>query len=177
MNVHGGEPINLTSPVGPPGQAGNNIRCDWSPTHHAIAFGSTREDANDEIYVMNADGTEVTRLTGEPGLPMAGTDANPAWSPRGDRIAFESNRDGNPEIYVMNADGSDQTRLTFLTGQDTKPSWSPNGEHIAFHHRVGQHLELFTMNADGSDPVRITFTVPATGFSGFPSWAKWSARP
>jgi TolB protein len=173
-NVDGGEPMNLTSPVGLPGQAGNNIRCDWSPQHHEIAFGSTR-DGNEEIYVMNADGTGVRRLTAEPGA-----DANPAWSPTGHRIAFESNRDGNPEIYLMNGDGSGLKRLTSFAGQDTKPSWSPNGNHIAFHRRIAGHLELFTMDVDAdgmSEPTQITFTLPVPGFSGFPTWGKRSARP
>src|SRR5256885_2251960 len=54
-----------------------------------IAFTSNR-DGNDEIYVMNADGTGVTRLTNDPA-----SDSQPAWSPDGSRIAFTSTRDGN----------------------------------------------------------------------------------
>ena len=57
---------------------------------------------------MNADGSDVVRLTGGEGrAPAPGADVNPAWSPKGDRIAFESNRTGMPEIWVMNADGTD----------------------------------------------------------------------
>ena len=77
VNVHGGEPINLTSPVGAPGQAGNNIRCDWSPTHHAIAFGSTREDSERGDLRDERGRHRVTRLTGEPGPPMAGAAPTP----------------------------------------------------------------------------------------------------
>ena len=51
--------------------------------------------------MIDADGTGLRRLT-----TAAGSDANPAFSPKGDLIAFESNRDGTPEIYVMNADGT-----------------------------------------------------------------------
>jgi Tol biopolymer transport system component len=62
----------------------------------------------------------------------------------------------------------------------TKPTWSPNGDRISFHRRVGEagkrgHLEVYTMNADGSDITQITFTA-TPGFSGFPSWGKWSAK-
>jgi tricorn protease-like protein len=67
-----------------------------------IAFNSNR-DGNEEIYVMNADGTGQTRLTND-----AASDFLPAWSPDGSKIAFNKGFD----IFVMNADGSAQTRLT-----------------------------------------------------------------
>jgi len=164
VNVHGTGLTNLTA------HPANDSRCDWSPKSNDIAFGSDR-DGNEEIYVMNADGSSAVRLT-----TAAGADANPDWSPKGDRIVFESNRDGNAEIYVMNADSSDQLRLTNALEQDTKPSWSPTGDRIAFHRRIAGHLQVFTMNADGTDVTQITFT-PTPGFSGFPSWGKWSANP
>jgi hypothetical protein len=84
-----------------------------------IAFVSNR-DGNWEIYVMNADGSGVTRLTNNPA-----NDLRPSWSPDGKHIAFVSNRDGNLEIYVMNADGSGQINLTNNPAEDWFPSWSP----------------------------------------------------
>src|SRR3989442_10169060 len=74
-----------------------------------IAFVSNR-DGNTEIYVKNADGTGLTRLTNNPAV-----DDYPAWSPDGSRIAFTSTRDGHYNIYVMNADGTGVTRLTTST--------------------------------------------------------------
>ena len=115
-----------------------------------IAFTSYR-DGNWEIYVMNADGSEQTRLTYN--------DANdyfPAWSPDGRRIAFHSYRDGNWEIYVMNADGSEQTRLTYNDANDYFPAWSPDGRRIAFHSDRDSNIEIYTMNADGSGLTRLT---------------------
>jgi Tol biopolymer transport system component len=85
-----------------------------------MAFTSSR-DGNQEIYVMNADGSGQTNLTNHPALDM-----DPSWSPDGTRIAFSSTRDdGNGEIYVMNADGSGQTRLTNNPAPDWYPSWGP----------------------------------------------------
>ena len=107
VNVHGTGVTNLTSPdrlPGQPGLNGDNIRCDWSAKGNAIAFTSNRA-GNQEIYVIDADGTGLRRLTN-----AAGSDANPAFSPKGDLIAFESNRDGTPEIYVMKADGTGRRR-------------------------------------------------------------------
>ena len=182
VNVHGTGLTNLTSQLpGAPSANGDNIRCDWSPKGGGIAFTSNR-DGNQDIYVIDADGDGLRRLTS-----AAGSDANPTFSPKGDRIAFESNRDGTPEIYVMNADGSDPTRLTnFSTAPTpsnvsvTKPTWSPKGDRIAFQRRVGPqgtrgHFEIYTMNADGSNVTQITVT-PSPGFSGFPSWGKWSTQ-
>jgi hypothetical protein len=84
-----------------------------------IAFVSDR-DGNQEIYVMNPDGSGVTRLTNN-----AAHDVYPAWSPDGSKIAFTSNRDGNWEIYVMNADGSGATRLTDNGAADFAFDWQP----------------------------------------------------
>ena len=89
----------------------------WSPDGSKIAFVSER-DGDGDIYVMNADGSGVVRLTDAGG-------SRPTWSPDGSKIAFESDRDGNPEIYVMDADGSNETNLTNNAVTDRSPAWSP----------------------------------------------------
>jgi TolB protein len=75
-------------------------------------------DGNYEIYIMNADGTNQTRLTNN-----LVDDYNPVFSTDGTRIAFTSLRDGNYEIYIMNANGTSQTRLTNNTTDDAWPAW------------------------------------------------------
>ena len=104
-------------------------RNDWpciSPDGQRIAFGSSRH-GNFEILVMNADGSNIFRLTESRGLDM-----RPSWSPDGKRIAFTSNRDGNYEIYVMHADGSRQRAVTRNDERDDFPSWHPNGRQLVY---------------------------------------------
>ena len=80
---------------------------------------SLDENRSEDIYVMSADGSNLTRLTDHPER-----DHGPVWSPWGDRIAFVSERDGNRDIYVMNADGSNVTRLTYHPAIDWGPAWT-----------------------------------------------------
>jgi Tol biopolymer transport system component len=114
-----------------------------------IVFVSNR-DGNSEIYVMDADGGNQTRLTNNfDGI----SEDFPAWSPDGTKIAFVSNRDGNDEIYVMDADGQHQTRLTDNKAGDYYPTWSPDGQKIAFisdRDSERSRYEVCIMNADGS---------------------------
>jgi dipeptidyl aminopeptidase/acylaminoacyl peptidase len=130
-----------------------------------ITFDSNRDGGNYDIYVMNADGSEQTRLTTDPGI-----DEDPNWSPDGTKIAFNSIRDGNREIYVMNADGSEQTRLTNNPAIDTTPDWSPDGEKIVFRRNLeSQNPEIYIMNAaDGTEQINISNN-PAIDFD--PSWS------
>ncbi len=133
------------------------VACLWavtSPLWGKIVFHSDR-DGNREIYTMNSDGSNITRLTFN-----KADDVMPTWSPNGQQIAFDSNRDGNDEIYVMNADGTNQRRLTHHPGWEVDPDWSPDGSQIVFmsdrHGGTGLPLNIFVMEADGGNVRQVT---------------------
>src|SRR5437773_4644771 len=117
----------------------------------ALAF-TTNRDGNDEIYVVDATGTDVLDLTSNPA-----NEDWPSWSPDGSKIAFHSDRDGNCELYVMNADGTGPVNLTQNPAwDDVDPLWSPDGSKIAFTTtRDGNH-EVYVMNADGTGLVNLS---------------------
>jgi Tol biopolymer transport system component len=149
MNKDGSGQTNLTND--PAFDAGPDFSPVLPDGTTKIAFTSNRTDPDDgttdnEIYVMNADGTNVTQLTHN-----TASDSMPEFSPDGREIAFQSTRDGNLEIYKMNADGSDQVRLTYRsTFTDRNATWSPDGTQIAFWSGTGVAFadgEIWVMNA------------------------------
>jgi Tol biopolymer transport system component len=145
--VEGGNPRPVTVTLGSVATVAFSITCSGGSR---IALVSTR-DGNEEIYVMEADGSGVTRLTRNPE-----SDFDPEWSPDGTRIAFTGIRDNNSNVYVMNADGSGVIRLTGNANQDGEATWSPNGAQIAFTSYSGGRADIYVMNVDGSGRTRLT---------------------
>ena len=133
----------------------------WSPDGTRIAFSSYR-DADAEIYAIDADGSDVERMTNN-----SVWDVEPAWSPDGARIAFFSDRDSTWNIYVMDADGSDVERLTDNSAHDWWPAWSPDGARIAFS---SSRNGIYVMDADGSGVKRLTNN------GSYPAWSPDGAR-
>ena len=115
----------------------------WSPDGSRIAFTArVAEDwLNHEIYLVNANGNALRRLT-----KSAARDSAPAWSPDGQRIAFFSDRDNKAGIYVMDTDGGNIQRIT--EGGENFPSWSPSGDQIAFS-ISGDPPQVGVMRIDG----------------------------
>lgn len=79
------------------------------------------------LFISNADGSAERRLT-QPGS----LNYNPAWSPRGDWIAFTSERAGPANLFRMHPDGSDVERLTADAAYDDQAAFSPDGRQIVF---------------------------------------------
>ena len=135
MNADGSNQIRLTKSGGYDYQPGRLAEVkhygpSWSPDGTQIVFASDRENDLfiDDIWVMDTDGSNPTRLT-----ESGGYDYQPSWSPDGTQIIFASDRESDSyinDIWVMDADGSNQTRLTESGGY--MPSWSPDGTQIVF---------------------------------------------
>ena len=150
----------------------------WSPDRTKILFTSFLHgggEADEEIYVMDADGSNRRRLTNTPGDSASSWSAD--WSPDGEQIVFNSNRDGSdlgwdgPELYLMAADGSNVRRLTRRLGSDSSPAWSPDGTKIAFmRNPVGDQEgrgDIYVIQPDGTNLQRLTRDARA----GRPSWS------
>lgn len=121
----------------------------------------TSRDGNQQVYSMNADGSDQARLTNDSGRSIT-----PSFSPDGSRIIYSSNRSGNYEVYIMNADGSDQTNLTNNTGDDYSPVFSPDGSKIIFHSERDGNAEIYTMNIDGTEQANLTNSAEGDEFMG-----------
>ncbi len=114
----------------------DNRQPNWSPKGDRLVFQRRAADSEDwALYVMNADGTGLRRLTDGPG-----EHTDPSWSPDGRSVVFSSTAGGldTPQIFVIPADGGRPTRVTRSGGgYDGAPSWSPDGRWIAFEARSG----------------------------------------
>lgn len=135
-----------------------------------VAFTSNR-DGNNEIYVMNPDGSGQTRKTDN-----AANDQRPDISPNGE-IVFASNRDGNFEIFVMNFDGTNIRQLTTTVAPTANswPRWSPDGQWIAFQSGSGTSFHIFRIRPDGTGLIQITQPADAA-LNQFPEWSPDGSR-
>ncbi|HEX8237478.1 MAG TPA: hypothetical protein VF600_16070 [Abditibacteriaceae bacterium] len=141
-----------------------------------IVFSSNRA-GNYEIYIMNADGSGLQRLTEDVPNQYAPQDTLPVLSADGTKIAWVSTRDESTDIWIMNSTGTNQTRLTTAATDtiNTQPAFSPNGNQIAFvSDRTGiEHI--FLMQVDGSNQTQLT-TGDETQRAYAPAWSRNGQR-
>jgi Tol biopolymer transport system component len=121
-----------------------------------IAFASDR-DGNREIYLMDADGSNQTRITRNLLI-----DDFPVWSPDGSKIAFVSQREsGEFAIFTMNPDGSGRSQIAhfdlYAPGFARSLSWSPDGTRLAFADRSdSKNVDIYVVGVDGKGRRNIT---------------------
>jgi Tol biopolymer transport system component len=135
---------------------GLNFSPSFSPDGSKIIFSFWRfRDSVWGIYMMNADGTNLVRVT-------PGQESFPRFTPDGSKIVYS-----NGEIWIMSLDGSNKVNLTNNPAFDDYPTISPDGTRIAFASNRTGNYELYVMNLDGSSVTQITNT-PGDEFQ--PSW-------
>ena len=152
----------------------------WSPDGTRVAFmaqepGASGNNPDYNVFVMNSDGSNVTRLTDTPG-----EDGWPAWSPEGTAIVYSSARDDcsisdapdcrttgdvGPweDVWIMNTDGSNQRRVTEDFGQFF--AWSPDGREILV---AGSSFYLVRPDGSGRTPL----PVRGAAHPLFPDWVR-----
>ncbi|MEY2506504.1 MAG: hypothetical protein QOH01_833 [Verrucomicrobiota bacterium] len=175
---NGSDPVNLTR------SPGYDAEGSWSPDGKQIVFCSLRSAFPLEklpaaqrerygkdpawfgdIYIMNADGSNVRRLTNEPGY-----DGGPFFSPDGERIVWRHFEENGmiADVWTTKLDGSDKKRVTDFKSMSWAPFFHPSGKYFIFtSNKFGfENFELFMVDASGErEPVRVTFT---PGFDGLP---------
>ena len=141
---------------------GYNAEGSYSPDGKQIVFCSNRSGADNlELYIMDADGKNVRKLTNAPKCYNGG----PFFSPDGKRVIFRSDRKKKDhlQLYVINADGTGERALTDdLNWVYWAPYWYPDGKHIVYtaadHAVAGRpNYDLYWMDVDTGKKARLTF--------------------
>lgn len=140
----------------------------WSPDGRRIAFKSTRTGPNFDIYVMDANGANVTRVTDHPA-----NDHDPAWMPDGQSLIFSSERDSRGDLYRVWLADRRVERLTHnFVGRAIMPSVSPDGRSIAFAAQTLSRLQFWEFQVHVMDlATKKTRALDASGGACWPSWS------
>jgi TolB protein len=169
---------------------GADFQPAWSPDRSQIAFSRVDLTGNQNVWIMNADGTEQHRITTVDGdgtglATLAGgpnDQASPHWEPNGHRVAFmgETAPVGQANLhdlslYLINQDGTGLTQLTTPQGNEWFPRWSPDGLRILFNLLPprGGSPGLYVINPDGTGLTRL-FKLAKTTEPNVTESAGWS---
>jgi len=147
----------------------------WAPSGDRLvaALGVCDQDeCRTDIHVIDlgpSGAQGVVNIT-----PDLFSDRNPAWSPAGDRIAFDTTRDSNQDVFAMDVDGGNLDRLTTHPAGDSDPNWAPTGDALAFTSTRDGADAIYTMNSDGTAQTRRTGL--GAGPSRQPAWSPDGTR-
>jgi Tol biopolymer transport system component len=116
-----------------------------------VLFESDRDDAKGEIYMIQLNENEVTRLTHNPTY-----DGWPRFAPDGSKFVFETKRDGNYELYLYDMTDNSVVNLTNSSSRDVDPYFTPDGSKIVFASDRNGYQNVYIMNSDGTSQIQLT---------------------
>ena len=173
MNADGSDQQNVSNNPKPDDES------DWSGDGKHIVFFSERDPGGPYLFVMDADGSNAHRITGDQtGHP--GGDVSPKWSPDGRCIAFSDGGD----LMVVNADGSNpQVVMASQPALEAEPcragsfvgGWSPDGQRLTYYAAVlrsggSNSFWVCAVDYDGSN-VEVLVDKPVDGLHAEPAWS------
>jgi Tol biopolymer transport system component/DNA-binding winged helix-turn-helix (wHTH) protein len=123
----------------------------YSPDGKQIAFASNRSGSN-EIWVCNADGSNVRKLTSFGGPYVA----NPAWSPDGRRIAFTVASGEASDLYWVNEERGKPKRVPESLSKDGDGTWSHDGKWFYVSSKRSGESQLWKIPLDGGAAMQLT---------------------
>ena len=129
---------------------GSNSAPAWTPDGRQLAAVLTK-DGGSQIYLMNADGTNLRRITFSGGI-----DTEPFFTPDGQSIYFTSDRGGSPQIYRMPVSGGEPVRISFEGDYNVSPRVSPDGKTLAYISRVSGRFQLMVMDLESKQIQTLT---------------------
>jgi TolB protein len=125
---------------------GINGAPSFSPDGRKLVVTLGGVDGNLDIYVLDINSRNATRLTTHRAIDTEGT-----WSPDGDYIYFTSDRSGGPQIYRVSASGGTPERVTFEGSYNARPRLSPDGSRLAMVHNDRGNYRIAVMNLERKD--------------------------
>lgn len=123
----------------------------FDPEGKKVVFADFSEEGTEnlEIYTIDIDGANLSRLTDNPAR-----DYFPKYSPDGKTIVFSSERDGNVQLYTMSSSGENAKRLIEDDFFNNNGSFSPDGLNIIFQSNRGGNFDLYKINSDGMGEIQ-----------------------
>lgn len=149
----------------------------WSPDNKKLTYCANR-DGEMDVYTINLDGTDETRLTTSEGL-----NDGPEYSPDGKYIWFNSVRTGLMQVWRMRTDGTEQIQMTFDGDRNSWfPHISPDGEHVIYiaykkgdlephEHLRYKNVEIRAISQNGGHPKTLINLFGGQGSLNVNSWS------
>lgn len=143
-----------------------HAECAYSPDGHEIVFASNMGGTMN-LYIMDADGTNVRQLTNTVHCYNGG----PFFSPDGSKVLFRADREKPDylQLFTICVDGTDEKQLTDNNSVNWAPFWYPDSKHIAYTKSLGKsHIyEIFLLNTETGEDRRITHNPTFDGLPVF----------